>query len=77
MKLVLKLLRQHISSSQLLGFFLANLVGMVIILLGVQFYTDIQTIYNGDDSFMKYDYIIINKKNSSLSSLFGESNGFT
>lgn len=77
MKLVWKLLRQHISSSQLLGFFLANLVGMVIILLGVQFYTDIQTIYNGDDSFMKDDYIIINKKNSSLSSLFGGSNGFT
>lgn len=77
MKLVWKLLRQHISASQLLGFVIANLVGMVIILLGLQFYNDIQTIYNGEDSFLKDDYIIINKKSTALSSLLGASNGFS
>ena len=35
--LVWKLLRQHISISQLAGFFLANLFGMMIVLLSVQF----------------------------------------
>ena len=36
--MIWKLLRQHISVSQLAGFFLANLFGMIIVLLGVQFY---------------------------------------
>ena len=35
MKLVWKLLRQHISIPQFAGFFFANLVGTLIILLGV------------------------------------------
>lgn len=35
--LVWKLLRQHISIGQLTGFFLANLFGMMIVLLSVQF----------------------------------------
>ena len=77
MKLVWKLLRQHISPFQLIGFILANLIGMVVILLGVQFYSDIQAIYNGEDSFMKDDYVIINKKTSMMSSLLGGANGFT
>ena len=41
MSLVWKLLRQHISLPQLAGFFFANLCGMVIVLLSVQFYKDI------------------------------------
>lgn len=40
-KLVWKLLRQHISIGQLTGFFLANLFGMLIVLLSVQFYRDV------------------------------------
>ena len=55
MKLVWKLLRQHISVPQFAGFFFANLVGMVIILLGVQFYNATQAIYQSEDSFMKDD----------------------
>ena len=39
--LVWKLLRQHISIGQLAGFFLANLFGMMIVLLSVQFYKDV------------------------------------
>lgn len=40
MNLVWKLLRQHISIPQFVGFFFANLVGVATILLGVQFYND-------------------------------------
>lgn len=50
---------------------------MVIIMLGVQFYTDTQAVYNGEDSFMKADYLIINKNIGTLTSLTGKSNGFT
>lgn len=77
MRLVWKLLRQHISIPQFAGFFLANLIGMVIIMLGIQFYADTQSIYNGEDSFMKADYIIINKQVGALSSLTGNSGAFT
>ncbi|MBR1667254.1 MAG: ABC transporter permease [Bacteroidaceae bacterium] len=76
MKLVWKLLRQHISIPQFVGFFFANLVGVVIILLGVQFYNDYQAL-DKEDSFMKADYLIVNKKISALSGLTGKTNVFT
>lgn len=75
--MIWKLLRQHISIPQFLGFFLANLVGMVIILLGVQFYTDTQAVYTGEDSFMKSDYLIVNKKISVVTTLTGKSSAFS
>ena len=75
--LVWKLLRQHISIPQFAGFFFANLVGMVIIMLGVQFYSDTQAVYNGTDSFMKSDYLIVNKKIGAMTTIMGTSNAFT
>ena len=77
MNLVWKLLRQHISVPQFVGFFFANLVGMVIILLGVQVYQDVQEVYSGEDSFMKADYIIVNKPVGTLSSLAGKKSTFS
>ena len=77
MKLVWKLLRQHISVPQFAGFFLANLVGMVIILLGIQFYNDTQAIYQSEDSFMKEDYLIVNKKIGAVTTITGKSNDFS
>ncbi len=77
MKLIWKLLRQHISIAQFTGFVLANLTGMVIILLGIQFYSDTQAIYNGEDSFMRSDYLIINKQVGTLSGLTGGSTAFS
>ena len=76
MKLVWKLLRQHISIPQFVGFFFANLMGVVIILLGVQFYNDYQSI-DQEDSFMKADYLIVNKKISTMSTITGRSNTFS
>ena len=77
MNLVWKLLRQHISIPQFIGFFFANLVGMLIILLGIQFYADTQAVYNGEDSFMTSDYLIVNKKVGTVTSLLGKSNNFS
>lgn len=76
MKLVWKLLRQHISIPQFLGFFFANLVGVAIILLGVQFYNDYQAL-DSEDSFMKADYLIVNKKIGAISSMAGKLNAFS
>ena len=66
--LVWKLLRQHISIGQLAGFFLANLFGMMIVLLSVQFYKDVIPVFTEGDSFMKKDFIIATKKISTLGS---------
>lgn len=78
MKLIWKLLRQHISRSQLTGFFLSNLLGTSIILLSFQFYCDLRPVLSGEgDSFLKKDFLTITKKVSTLSSLRGKSNAFT
>ncbi|MDD6867260.1 MAG: ABC transporter permease [Prevotella sp.] len=60
--LVWKLLRQHISVPQFVGFFFANLCGMLIVMLGYQFYSDVVPVFTAEDSFMKADYIIMSKK---------------
>lgn len=76
-KLVWRLLRQHISVGQLAGFFLANLFGMTIVLLSIQFYRDVLPLFTQGDSFMKKEYIIATKKISTLGSFAGRSNTFT
>lgn len=65
-KLVWKLLNQHISIGQLSGFFLANLLGMFVVLLSIQFYTDVAPVFTQGDSFMKKEYLIATKKISAL-----------
>lgn len=77
MTLVWKLLRQHISIAQFAGFFLANLLGMLIVLLSIQFYHDILPVFTQGDSFIKKDYLIISKRISMVSTFTGRSNTFS
>lgn len=78
MSLVWKLLRQHISIAQLAGFFFANLFGMFIVLLGLQFYNDVKPLFSQEDGFLKPEYLIVSKRISGLSVLGeGESTGFS
>lgn len=77
MSLIWKLLRHHISISQFVGFFFANLLGVLIVLLGFQFYRDVRPVFTQPDSFMSSDYLIVSKKISVGSSLSGQSNTFT
>lgn len=77
MKLVWKLLRQHISIGQLVGFFFANLLGMLIVLLSVQFYQDVKPAFSQEDSFIKNDFLIVSKSISTLGGLSGVSSTFT
>lgn len=72
-----KLLRQHISVAQLAGFFIANLCGMVIVMLGIQFYNDVSPVFTQEDSFIKKDYIVVTKKVSPLGSIAGKSGTFS
>ena len=70
-------MRRHISLGQVAGFFLANLCGMVIVLLSFQFYQDVAPVFTEGDSFMKKDYLIVSKKVSTLGSFVGKSSTFS
>lgn len=77
MKLVWKLLRQHISIGQFAGFFAANLLGMFIVMLSVQFYEDVVPAFTAEDGFIKNTYLIVSKRISAVSTFAGEANAFT
>ena len=77
MKLVWKLLRQHISWPQFVGFFFANLFGMTIVLLGYQLYCDILPIFTANDSFLKADYLVVSKKIGMSNALGQQHSGFS
>ena len=76
MNLVWKLLRQHVSVPQLIGFFFANLCGMLIVLLGCQFYRDVLPVFTQSDSFMGAEYVIVSKKITAGNTLSGRDNSF-
>ena len=76
MNLVWKLLRQHISVPQFIGFFFANLFGVMIILFGFQFYNDVVPLFTSGDSFMKNNYLIVSKTIGTANALSGQSNTF-
>lgn len=77
MKLVWRLLRQHISPLQLCGFFLANLFGMWIVMLGVQFYRDVVPLFSAEDSFFSHNFVVVSKRISSVGTVSGRSNTFS
>lgn len=72
-----KLLKQHISIPQMTGFFLANLCGMTIVLLSIQFYKDVLPVFTQEDTFMKKDYVILTKRVSTIGSIAGRSSAFS
>ncbi len=77
MTLIWKLLRQHISLPQLGGFFLANLVGMTIVLLAMQVYEDILPAFRGEDGFLRNTYIIASHRVTATSAMSSQTTTFT
>lgn len=76
MNLVWKLLRQHISKPQLAGFFFANLLGMLIVLLSLQFYNDVVPVFTQGDSFIKKEFLIVSKRISVAHSFSSSASAF-
>ncbi len=69
MGLISKLLRKNTSPARLAGFALSNFIGLFIVAGAVMFYLDARGIWNDDDSFVNTDYLVINKKVTSASTL--------
>lgn len=74
--LVWKLLKSHVSVPQFVGFFFANLCGMVIVLLGIQFYNDVLPVFTQEDSFMKSNYVMVSKHIGMGTTISGASTSF-
>lgn len=72
-----RLLRKNLSLAQTAGFVLANLVGLTIVVAGLQMYVDAKPIWSGEDSFVKKDYLVVNKKVSAGTTLGLSSADFT
>lgn len=68
MRLIWKLLRKHISIFELSVFFIANLIGMVVILGGIQVYSDLKPLVAGDNALIGNDYVVISKPVKRLNS---------
>lgn len=77
MKLVWKLLKQNISKAQMIGFFVANLIGLSIVLLALQFYFDVNPFFSQKDTLFKRDFFVVTKKVNIVSTLDKGISGFT
>lgn len=77
MNFVSKLLRKNTSPARIIGFALSNFIGLAIVLGGLQFYLDIRSLWNDSDSFIKTDYLVINKRITSENTFAGASSSFS
>ena len=68
---VWRLLRRNISAGQIAGYALANLVGLAIVLTAVQFYRDVTSVWDDEDSFISKDYMILSKRVSGIGFFMG------
>jgi hypothetical protein len=75
-RLIRRLLHKNLSLSQLSGFILSNFAGLAIVILGLQFFEDARPIWEDEDSFIRKDYLVINKRVTGANTL-GASSTFT
>ncbi|MBQ5895789.1 MAG: hypothetical protein IIW75_04365 [Bacteroidaceae bacterium] len=80
MELLYKLLRQNVSIMQTAVFFIANLLGGIIVLLGIEAYCDFRSMSGVDNNSLSSNTVVINKNlpsDATISSLLGMRPSFT
>lgn len=78
MRLIDRLLRKNTSPGRLAGFALSNFIGLLIVAGAVMFYTDARSIWDDEDSFVRTDYLVLNKKVTTANTIgAGESTRFS
>jgi hypothetical protein len=73
---VWRLLRRNISAGQLIGYAVANFIGLAIVLTGLQFYRDVNSGDDADDPMISRDYLILSKRVDGFGSMGGETADF-
>ncbi|MDE7413979.1 MAG: ABC transporter permease [Muribaculaceae bacterium] len=76
MNIISRLLKKNISPARIAGFILSNFIGLAIVLGGLIFYLDARSIWESEDSFIRSDFLVINKKVTS-GNTFGASSSFS
>lgn len=71
MGMIGKLLRKNTSSGRIAGFALSNFIGLLIVAGAVMFYVDSRAIWDDEDSFVRSDYMVVNKKVTSANTIDG------
>lgn len=64
--IIWNLLKRNLSKGQLIGYSIANIVGLSVILVGVMFFCDSRNVQDEDDQYFSNDYIVISKKVSGM-----------
>ena len=77
MKPLWKLLRSHLSVVQTVGFALAGVVGMTVVLTALQAYRDVMPIFRAPDSFVHGDYLVLSKRVGTLQTFGLGGGGFS
>ncbi len=77
MRLLYQILWKDHSRVHLLGAFLGTLAGFVLLLAGIQFYTDIKSVLSENRDLLDPEYIVINKKVNIGNTLGLTAGGFT
>ena len=75
-RLLNKLLSQNMGIWQMAGFVLANLLGMAIVLVAVQFAHDVIPMFSGGDSFMRPGQMVMVKRVNTLRTVSGRAPTF-
>lgn len=76
MKIISRLLRKNLSVAQVAGFILSNFIGLAIVISGLQLFSDMRSIWESEDSFIKKDYIVLNKRVTASNTLGSDSSEF-
>ena len=61
MILIWRLLRKHISLFELTIFFVVNLIGMSVIVGGVQLYSDVKSVLTGESRLIGNDFLVVTR----------------
>lgn len=69
LKLLFKLLKQNISIWQVCGFVVANLLGGIIVLIGIQAYQDFDRLMHKERGLINESYVVITKPVGNVSSI--------
>lgn len=67
------LLKRNVSAAQTIGYALASLVGLTIILAAIQCYRDVSGLFSSDNNALQRDYLVVSKQIG----LTDRSTGFT
>ena len=69
MRLLFRLLRKNVNFWQIAGFALANLVGAVIVLFGIQAYKDAAQVLKAPDSVLGSNFLVLSKPVSTVTTV--------